>query len=70
VWCGNNEPLAKEIADAMWGFWDDSGRNPKYMPCFHFSRNPEVKGDYGVFRDECQRAVGTLRRFICQLPTV
>jgi hypothetical protein len=44
VWCGNNEPLVKEIADAMWGFWDDSGRKPKYMPCFHFraTRRPNA----------------------------
>jgi hypothetical protein len=69
VWCGNNKPLAKEIADALWASLAEKNRNTKYMPCIYVWRSAPVKSDMGIVRDECQRVMGTSRKFVCQLAT-
>jgi hypothetical protein len=67
VWCGNNEPLSKDVLNAIWDGVDNKFRNPKYMPCIVMWRNSQSNFEMGNFLDECQGVISSKRKFICQL---
>jgi hypothetical protein len=69
VWCGNNEPLAKDVLNAIWDGVNNKFRNTKYLPCIAMWRHSQSNFMMGNFLDECQRVLASKRKFICQLPS-
>jgi hypothetical protein len=69
VWCGNNEPVDKEIMDNIWKMIQNSKRNKDLLLCFFMWRSASVNSNAAPFHEDCQRLIPYTSRFVCEIPS-
>jgi hypothetical protein len=69
VWCGNNEPVDKEIMDNIWKMIENKNRNNDLLLCFYMWRSARVNTNAAPFHEDCQRLISYTSRFVCEIPS-